>query len=145
MVLGLDFGNVLKLSGENKLNQGAAQGVTRLRRLFDRLVVISRVDNKEEEDKVRNFILSHFGDLAIPEKDIFCCIKRSEKGPIAESLGVTHFVDDRTEVLSYMTSVKHRFAMNPTPQQLQDFPPENIKVVQNWAEVVPLIIATLTK
>jgi hypothetical protein len=41
--------------------------------------------------------------------------------------------------------VKHRFAMNPTPQQLQDFPPENIKVVQNWAEVVPLIIATLAK
>jgi hypothetical protein len=143
MILGLDFGNVLKLSGQTELNAGAGEGVHRLRPLFDRVVVISRVDTPEEGEKVKNFILSHFGELAIPDNDIYLCVRRDEKGPIAKELEITHFVDDRTEVLFYMTSVKYRYAMNPTPKQLEDYPPTGMVVVQNWSEVVPLIIASL--
>jgi hypothetical protein len=143
MILGLDFGNVLKLAGDTRLNAGAAEGVNRLRRLFDRVVVISRVDTPEEGERVKNFILSHFGDLAIPDQDIYLCALRDGKGPIAKRLEITHFIDDRTEVLSYMTSVQYRYAMNPTARQLEDFPPTGMVVVKNWAEVVPLIIASL--
>lgn len=72
----------------------------------------------------------------IPSDHLYFCILRSEKAPICEKLGVTHFVDDRTEVLSHMKSVPFRYAMAPTAEQLIAFPPDGMKVVQYWGEAM---------
>lgn len=142
-VLGLDFGNVLKLSGERTLNKGAAEGVAKLREVFeDQIYVVSRVDDEVQELEVGGFIQAHFDQLQIPSKRVFFCLKRSDKGAIVDRLKITHFLDDRTEVLSHMHTVPHRYAMNPTPEQLRDFPPDNITVVKDWEEATRLICSS---
>jgi hypothetical protein len=143
--LGLDFGNVIKLSGERQPMDGVKEGIARLKSVMfgNRVYVVSRVDTNEHADRVRAF-LSDNGFLGglIPHENVFFCRQRNEKAPIVAGLGITHFVDDRTEVLSYMATVEHRFAMNPTAEQLSAFPPENMKIVQNWPETVAAVLST---
>lgn len=143
MKLGLDFGNVLKLKGDTLPMPGAVAAVRRLRLHFgDRIWIISKVDNLREADKVISFLERNW-EFGISYQDrVKFCFGREEKAPVARELGLTHFVDDRTEVLSYMTTVPHRFALNPAPAQLDAFPPTGMIVKNNWTELLPAIEAT---
>ena len=46
-------------------------------------------------------------------ENIHFCLKRPEKGPIAAGLGLTHFIDDRADVLEFMTEVPIRYLFGP--------------------------------
>src|SRR5687767_13287048 len=58
---------------------------------------------KNTERKTREWLAHNgFHDVTgIPPERIHFCRKREEKAPICARLGITHFVDDRLEVLSY--------------------------------------------
>jgi len=57
----------------------------------------------------------------IPPTRVHFCRKREEKAPICARLGVTHFVDDRLEVLSYLDDVPHRYLFKPRDQEVAEF------------------------
>lgn len=46
-------------------------------------------------------------------ENIRFCLKRPEKAPIATDLGLTHFIDDRADVLRFMASVPVRYLFGP--------------------------------
>ena len=83
-----------------------------------------------------------FERTGIPSDNVRFCRKRAEKAPIAAELGITHFVDDRLDVLGYMKSVPNLYLFQPresdTQQHGQD--PGRVRIVQSWAEVSEAIL-----
>jgi hypothetical protein len=46
-----------------------------------------------------------FEETGIAPEHVYFCLERAEKAPIARRLRLTHFVDDRLEVLSHMVGI----------------------------------------
>ena len=44
-----------------------------------------------------------------PDQNVFFCRERADKAPICKRMNVTHFIDDRLDVLVHLTTVKKRF------------------------------------
>jgi hypothetical protein len=137
-ILGLDVGGVIKQRGTPIPD--AIESINALVHHFDSICIVSRINDAAEGEGNLNYLRSHGLLLIIPEERVFFCEKRHEKAPICAAQGVTHFVDDRPEVLSYMNTVPYKFALNPTQDQLTAFPVEGMKVVQSWKELLPLLM-----
>lgn len=146
--IGFDFGNTIKKSG-GELMEGFMDAFRQLQKIFhEDVYIISRVDDEEGSKKALKFLKENRlldCENSFENGHVRFCLKREEKGPIAEKLGLTHFVDDRTECLHHMKTVKHRFAINPTSKQIEEFPPDGMHVASNWEELTPMIIATTKK
>lgn len=67
------------------------------------------------ERKTREWLAHNgFHDVTgIPPAHLHFCRKRPEKGPICAALRITHFVDDRLEVLSYLDTVRNLYLFRP--------------------------------
>jgi hypothetical protein len=50
-----------------------------------------------------------FARTGIPAGHLHFVRERRDKAPVCERLGITHFVDDRLDVLAYLESVEHRY------------------------------------
>jgi hypothetical protein len=86
--------------------------------------------------------LEHCGfhtKTGIPKERLHFCRDRRDKAPIAEKLGLTHFIDDKLEVLSYMKGiVKNRILFNPNPSEMARFIKTSGPVVLafSWTDVM---------
>jgi uncharacterized HAD superfamily protein len=69
-------------------------------------------------------------------KNTFFVIHKEEKDEIAKRFGITHYVDDETEVLGKITSVKHRFLFDP----YNAFRKTPYVRVANWPKLVEKIL-----
>jgi hypothetical protein len=65
------------------------------------------------------------------------CLRRDEKASICEALGITHFIDDRLEVLSYMVAVPNLYLFRPRDSEVANFAEHLARVtrVESWNEV----------
>lgn len=150
--LGIDVGGVLTrkggkadtfLFGPNYLGapavEGALEAVNELARgpFAGNVWIISKCGHKVE-CRTRDWLKAHSVDLVIPETNWHFCKKRHEKAPIAQSLGLTHFVDDRLEVLSHMTSVHKRFLFQPEADEIAPFKDHlpKVEIVESWRELL---------
>lgn len=70
----------------------------------------------------------------IPKKNVHFCRERADKAQICERLGLTHFVDDRLEVLGYLRGiVATRILFAP---RIPDEPiPIGILVARSWDDL----------
>lgn len=66
------------------------------------------------------------------------CRERHEKAGICEELGITHFVDDRLEVLGYLASVEKKFLFQPQEREVRRFAYHLSRVqrVESWKEII---------
>lgn len=62
------------------------------------------------------------------------CFERAEKEIICKRLGVTHFVDDRLEVLSYLHSVPNRYLFQGSQGEVYKFSAHlsMVKQFEDW-------------
>lgn len=70
------------------------------------------------------------------------CRARADKAPIAKKLGLTHFIDDKYEVLGYMKDiVAHRILFCPDKQEIIDTGPNAGAVVPvfSWMAVLEFL------
>jgi hypothetical protein len=142
MKLGLDFGNVIKFSG-GEMMYAFHDALPKLVERFGReIYVISRVDNAFGAGRALQYLEDYRLLESIPFSHIHFCLLRNEKGPIAQRLGLTHFVDDRLECLHYMNSVQFRYALNPTLSQMTKFPlsDKGVKMLTDWNSLLPEIL-----
>ncbi|MEJ0022884.1 MAG: hypothetical protein WDN76_05170 [Alphaproteobacteria bacterium] len=67
------------------------------------------------EDKTRLWLAQHrlLDMLDLDEQALHFCRKRPDKAPICKRLGVTHFIDDRMDVLVHLTSVRYKILFGP--------------------------------
>ncbi len=82
--------------------------------------------------------LDFWNYTGIARRDLYFCLRHKDKAPICEKLGITHFVDDRFEVLSHLKTVPYRYALAPT----KPHPFKDAIVVHSWKELLPLLLSS---
>lgn len=83
-------------------------------RFGQRICIVSKCGPKTEA-RTRLWLAHHglLEALGLDEGALHFCRERRDKGPICKRLGVTHFIDDRMDVLVHLKTVPHRFLFGP--------------------------------
>lgn len=83
-----------------------------------------------------------YSRTGVSKEKVYFVQERKDKDIICRKLGVTNFVDDRLEVLSYMIeSTPNLFLFDPNQEetdQFKDFLPK-VTVVKTWKDIIDLI------
>ena len=104
----------------------------------ERLYLISKCGPIIEERTRLWLEHHHFHErTAIPRHHVRFCRRREEKAIHAQELGLTAFVDDRLEVLSYMPYVERRLLFRPDPHEVARFRHAlaDVIIVESWQRV----------
>jgi hypothetical protein len=154
-ILGVDIGGVLvervdatldtSFFGQSYLETPAVAGAFDALRLLntgrfkERMFLVSKCGARVQA-RTREWLEYHrFYDYTGLLRDhAHFCRKRSDKNSICAELGVTHFVDDRLEVLSYLESVPHRYLFRPDPAEVEAFRAflPRVRQVESWGQVL---------
>lgn len=160
-VLGIDIGMVL--IGERDMSvrsddpcfpaaylareevEGAIDAVSRLaRERFDgRVCVVSKRSLATRDLAIRWLIRHSFWSrTGLGIDGLHFCLTRAGKAPICEQLGVTHFVDNRLEVLSHLESVPNRYLINAEDDEVDRFADHLSLVtrVASWKDILDLLL-----
>ncbi len=160
LVLGVDIGNVIinhRLSDPNDttLHEERYSTIPATDGVFDALkslndyfkgevYLISKCTEWAEKKLLTWFTDNGFySKTGIDPKNIFFVRERHEKDAICRKLGVTHFIDDRLEVLSHMIeSTSNLFLFQPDTDEVNEFEEflSKVTVVNSWDEVIRKII-----
>ena len=160
--IGIDVGGVIMTShnksedtsffGANYLQseaeEGAFEGIKTLIDYYgaENVFIISKCGTNTQKKTIEWFTYQDFyGKTGFREENIYFCKRRHEKAPICERLGITDFVDDRLEVLSFMNSVDNVYAFNPQLEEMNQFSEAcgHYTVVWNWEELLNVMGFTL--
>jgi hypothetical protein len=152
MKLGIDVGRVLISPGdesrpdtsfiggtlEDALNtppyDGMFESVPDLVRRFGGQVWIVSKCGKRIQDRTLQWFEHHrfFERTGIDSGNVRFCLKRPEKAIHCRELGITHFIDDRTDVLEAMIGVvPHLYLFGP--QRIAT--PRGMQHVASWSDV----------
>jgi len=154
--IGIDIGGVIidrnrndesdtSLFGDNYLSAHAVKDafdvIKRLNAgLFkDQVYVVSKCGHKIEKRSREWLAHNRFHETTGVTADrLRFCRRRADKAPIARELGLTHFVDDRLEVLGYMRDVvPHRLLFNQSVDEEKVAAPVTGEVrVASWTDVL---------
>jgi len=148
-VLGVDIGGVIidkdanddsdtSLFGPNFLNAtavtGAFESLTQLATSFKTYLISKCGPNVEQRTREWLAHNNFYATTGIPEGHLRFCGKRNEKAAICAELGVTHFVDDRLEVLSYLPPNIKKYLFRSNPEEVQKFEKflKQVTKVESW-------------
>lgn len=155
--LGIDFGGVIidvwqhgneeLFFSDNFLDtpevEGAFQAIRSLRKHFAAIKYVSHCSNENRARFIGWLRVHDFYEAtgSKPEDTTFC-MHRSDKAGICEALKLSHFIDDRLEILSSLTSVKEQYLFQPRKEDLQEYGDylNMVQVVQSWKDLKKLLI-----
>jgi hypothetical protein len=155
-VLGIDIGNVITgdtdkavLFSEKYLEvsqvQGAFAGIRLLNQRFKGQVCLVSKCGGKVQVKTRHWLAHHhFYDLTeVHPNHVFFCEERKGKAVICESLSVTHFIDDRLEVLGYLRTVPNKFLFHSNETEVKKYTRylSEVTRVNTWEEIVSVVVA----
>ena len=96
------------------------------------------------EARTRDWLAHHdfYARTGVPKDHLHFCRTRAGKAPIAAELGLTHFVDDKLEVLSHLTTVPHRFLFRPAETEVRAHAAHLavVKRVETWPDLVRALV-----
>ena len=140
-VLGIDFGRTICDIGSGHVTtgraevdphffdwpfvDGAVEQIKSLVSLFGprSMHIVSKCAPESEEPIKEWLTRKEFWKLTgMKPENIHFCRERHEKNPICCEFGITHFVDDRREVLYSMDNVRIRIALNPRDDDPDEAP-----------------------
>lgn len=162
-ILGIDFGGVINdgashpsgddtafLSGgyeaamSTPIMKGAVDLIARLSRaLQGRVWVISKCGPRIQE-RTEQWLRFHnfFEQVGVNELQIRFCRHRAEKAIHCRDLGVTHFVDDRSDVLDHLVGiVEYRFLFGSRGASAS----RDYIRVKDWSEAERRIFETMSQ
>lgn len=164
-VLGVDIGGVIidrvndntdtAFFGNNYLKTTAVPDVfevlTRLARgpFLGNLHLVSKCGQKVQ-DKSMHWLRHHrfFELTGMPETSVHFCRERHEKAPICRDLGITHFVDDRLEVLGHLIDiVPNLFLFRPQEKEKQKFQHwwYRVEEFDQWIQIEAALLSQIKK
>jgi hypothetical protein len=78
----------------------------------------------------------------IDAEHVRLCAQRADKADICHELGITHFIDDRLEVLRHLTSVPHLYLFDQHPEEAGRFDSSlpGVHEVRTWHEVLAALL-----
>lgn len=153
--LGVDIGGVVmegvnaaadtSFFSDNYLNTPALPGaIAALRwlsaeRFGKNIFLVSKCGAKTEA-RTREWLKLHrvYARSGLSPERLYFCRKREDKAPICRKLGITHFVDDRLEVLGHLETVPHRFLFKPQEAEVALFARHlpDVTRVETWGEAL---------
>lgn len=107
-------------------------------RFGEEVYLVSKCGKNVAGKTLRWFDHHDFYTLTGIQKDhVHFCRERYQKAGICEELDITHFIDDKLEVLSYLTSVRSLYLFQPVPTEVQRFTRflDRVTQVNSWEEV----------
>ena len=124
---------------------GALDTLTRLvkERFGDQVFIVSKCGKRTEEKTLHWFRHNRFFEqTGISQHNVRFCRTREGKAPICNELGITHFVDDRLEVLSYLTMVPHQFLFQADPKEVRRFEKHLARATQvnTWEQIAEMLL-----
>ena len=159
--LGVDIGGVLKPHRTRETEPGFVASlettvpvpgsIESLRRLArggfgPRIWVVSKI-REENEEPLRVWLGRNgfLDDGLVLLSDVHFCRERADKAEIARHLRLTHFVDDRPEVMSHMDPAIHRVLFQPDRDDAARFAPliRGVPLVETWDAAEAALLATL--
>ncbi len=84
-----------------------------------------------------------YGKTGLDPKNVRFVRERHEKDAVCQELGITHFIDDRLEVLGYMIdSTPNLFLFQPDKAEVEEFKQflPKVTVVKDWQQVIERIV-----
>ena len=125
---------------------GAFDAITQLvtRRFRDRVWLVSRCDESAEPVLVE-WLERHrfFGSTGVARDRVRFCRARDEKATICRQLGVTHFIDDRLEVLSHLVGVVPNLYLllsrAADVDRFHEFLPR-VRLMRRWQDIVDALL-----
>jgi len=121
--------------------EGAFECIKLLVNHFSSVWLVSKCGHRIQE-RTKSWLMQHsfWTRTGMNMNNIRFCRKRHEKAPIAQELGITHFIDDRADCLDPMRGiVEHRFLFGPQKRE----PIDTVARVMTWADVQLKVLATL--
>lgn len=161
IALGIDIGNVIiehrgrdpqgkdKLLYDNDYSRlfatvGAMVAIEKLNKYFNGNVCLISKLPESSEIKVVNWLKDNkFFEQTGMSKNVFFIRERKGKYNICERMGITHFIDDRLEVLSHMiTTVPNLYLYNPDEEEVYEswIFREYVSICKDWNEIIKSII-----
>jgi len=151
--LGIDIGGVVisrPRPGEDTVFLGASEAAALetppFHQLFEALAgLVERFEKRvwlvskcgrRIEDRTRRWLARHrfFERTGIPQEQIRFCRDRPGKAPICRELRITHFIDDRLDVLGYLDGVvPYRYLFAPPATASA---PHGIVTLAGWGEAL---------
>lgn len=158
--LGVDIGNVIidhRLSDPNDktlheerystipASVGAFEALKTLNSYFDGKVFLISKCTEWAQEKILAWLKDNdfYIKTGIKPENVYFVRERHEKDIICRKLGITHFIDDRLEVLGHMIgSVSHLILYRPEEAEAEEFKQflPHIKRVENWNDVNAIIM-----
>lgn len=124
---------------------GAFDALARLvaGRFGDQVFIVSKCGSRVEA-KTREWLAHHdfYTRTGIAAEHLHFCRRRPDKAGICERLGITHFIDDRLEVLGYLGTVPDLYLFQPDRREMKRHERHlsRVQVVQSWDEVMGLLL-----
>lgn len=84
-----------------------------------------------------------FEKTGISPEHLFFCRERSDKVKICKKNNITHFIDDRLEILGYMVNqIPNLYLFDPDPEEVEEFKQFLPKVVpvRSWRDFMGKIM-----
>lgn len=140
-ILGVDCGHVIFHPLSGKEVEGALASLKRISESnrFDKIYIVSRagiINRLWFPFRLSN--LNFWTYTGIPERNLYFCWRNKDKAAICSRLGITHFVDDRLDVLNHLRNVvPNLYALNAAAQPMGS---QEITTVQNWGELSSILI-----
>ncbi|MCG5455271.1 hypothetical protein PSH03_006343 [Micromonospora sp. PSH03] len=123
---------------------GAFDALAALGPAFDEVHLVSKCGEATER-RTREWLAHHDfpARTGVPVERVHFCRTRPDKAPIARRLDLTHFVDDKLEVLGYLASVPHRFLFRPRRAEVAAHAAllPHVRRVESWSELTSLLRA----
>jgi hypothetical protein len=141
IVLGIDLGGTIHHKNEQKETvpmPRAFEVINALRQTVKAVYIVSRVSDLQSYQAYSWFNrFSFFEKTGLTPNKVHFCYERSDKAPICQRLCVSHFIDDRPEVMFHMDSGVTKLLMNPIEKDLIYYK-DSLgihEVVHNWNDV----------
>ncbi|MFG6414328.1 hypothetical protein ACG02S_10495 [Roseateles sp. DC23W] len=113
-----------------------------VQRFEGRVWLVSKAGPRVQE-KTRHWLRHHrfFERTGIPSVNLRFCLERAQKAGHCASLGITHFIDDRPDVLDHLEGVvTHRFLFGP---QRKPVGSRGAEAVIDWQAAGQAVMARL--
>lgn len=133
--------------------EGAVDGITKLVEVFgsENTFIVSKAGWKiRKRTKQWLKIIDFYNRTGMLESNVHFTFTRAEKADVAAELGLTHFIDDKAEVLSYVIATVHNvFLFRPQTfvddfyTKLVDNKTINLYILANWNLTVRFVKETL--
>ena len=109
----------------------------------DSVYLVSRY-GKDGPESIQKWLENQnfYERTGISRKHLFQCAERHEKAPIVKNLQITHFVDDRAEVMSHFADfVPNLYHFQSFLEDREEWSMKipNLTFVESWDELLPIL------